>query len=162
MSKDWTGSGASPFRIMGASNHSDTERAEDDFYATDPKAIDALAEKWEIPNTILEPACGSGHLAIRLEQLGHHVIATDKVDRGYGGVRDFFSYTTMPEGCECIITNPPYKFATEFVEHSLRLLPDYGWCAMFVKTTFLEGQKRFKTIFSHYPPPYWCCSSFSE
>lgn len=152
MSKDWVGNNASLYRIMGASNHSDTEREKDDFYATDPKAIDALAEKWQIPNTILEPACGSGHLAIRLEQLGHHVIATDKVDRGYGDVRDFFSYTTMPEGCECIITNPPYKFATEFVEHSLRLLPDGGWCAMFVKTTFLEGQKRFKAIFSHYPP----------
>lgn len=161
MSKDWTGNNASLYRIMGASNHSDTEREKDDFYATDPKAIDALAEKWQIPNTILEPACGSGHLAIRLEQLGHHVIATDKVDRGYGGVRDFFSYTTMPEGCDCIITNPPYKFATEFVTHSLRLLPEGGQCAMFVKTTFLEGQKRFKAIFSHYPP-YWCCSSFSE
>jgi len=34
MNKDWTGNNASLYRIMGASNHSDTEREKDDFYAT--------------------------------------------------------------------------------------------------------------------------------
>ena len=30
------------FRCVGASNHTDTERAKDDYYATDPRAIDYL------------------------------------------------------------------------------------------------------------------------
>ena len=30
------------FRCVGASNHTDVERAKDDYYATDPRAIDYL------------------------------------------------------------------------------------------------------------------------
>lgn len=47
----------------------------------------------------------------------------------------------------CILTNPPYKYATEFVEHSLRLLPE-GMPAIFLlKTTALEGKSRFEKLY---------------
>ena len=65
---------------------------------------------------------------------------------------DFYATDTMPKECTCIITNPPYKYATEFVRHALDLLPEDGWCIMFLKTTFLEGQKRWKEIYSSAPP----------
>ena len=58
----------------------------------------------------------------------------------------------LPDGCECILTNPPYKYALEFVEHSLDLLPDGGLCVMFLKTTFLEGQKRYERLYKTMPP----------
>jgi hypothetical protein len=40
--KDWTGNAASIYKTLGASNHTDKERESDDFYATEPKAIDIL------------------------------------------------------------------------------------------------------------------------
>lgn len=45
-SKDWTGNKASVYKTLAASNHSNSEREKNDFYATDPKAIDLLLE-WE-------------------------------------------------------------------------------------------------------------------
>lgn len=152
MSKDWYGTQESLFRTLGASNHTDKERETNDFYATDPKAIDCLKEKIELPKVILEPSCGAGHLSKRLEELGHKVYSYDKIDRGYGEVQDYFFMERLPEDCECIITNPPYKYATEFVQHSLELLPEGGLCCMFLKTMFLEGKTRWEKIYRNYPP----------
>ena len=45
------------YRTMGASNHTQDNRAEHDFYATDPKAINALLEVEGFSKFILEPAC---------------------------------------------------------------------------------------------------------
>ena len=42
MSKDWIGNKNSIFKTLGASNHTDKERENNDFYATDPIAIDKL------------------------------------------------------------------------------------------------------------------------
>lgn len=153
--KDWTGNVKSTFVTLGASNHTDKEREEHDFYATDPIAIDKLfgcPVCFNIPDVVWECACGNGCLSERMEYFGRKVYSSDIVDRGYGVVLDFLKMDAMPEGCECIITNPPYKYATEFVRHALDLLPEGGWCIMFLKTTFLEGQKRWKEIFSSTPP----------
>lgn len=67
-SKDWTGNKASVYKTLAASNHSNSEREKNDFYATDPKAIDLLLEKEKFSDLIWEPACGQGHLSKRLEQ----------------------------------------------------------------------------------------------
>ena len=40
--KDWVGNKNSIFKTLGASNHTDKEREENDFYATDSIAIDKL------------------------------------------------------------------------------------------------------------------------
>ena len=50
-----------------------------------------------------------------------------------------------------IITNPPYKIAKEFVEHSLAIAETGSKVAMFLKLTFLEGKERRK-MFDKYPP----------
>lgn len=47
---------------IGASNHSEHERHKEDYYATDPVAIDYLL-KFEDFENVLEPACGEGHLS---------------------------------------------------------------------------------------------------
>ncbi len=44
MPKDWTGNRKTTFVTLGASNHSNHDRAENDYYATEPKAIDFLLE----------------------------------------------------------------------------------------------------------------------
>lgn len=153
MAKDWSGNGKSVFVTLGASNHTDKERESNDFYATDPIAIDKLVGSIGfIQSVVWECACGTGCLSERLKQYCRGVVSTDVIDRGYGQVQDFLLAKEIPSGCSCIITNPPYKLATEFILQALDLLPDGGRCIMFLKTTFLEGEKRHRLLFSKYPP----------
>jgi hypothetical protein len=61
MSKDWTGNGRnSIYSTLGASSHSDYDRAENDYYATSPTAIDKLFAVHKFDQSIWEPACGGG------------------------------------------------------------------------------------------------------
>lgn len=152
MPKDWSGNSRSTFTCLGASNHSLHQRADHDYYATDPIALELLAKKINLPRVICEPACGEGHLAKWLTDHGHKVYASDIVDRGYGQVQDFFTMEQLPPDCKTILTDPPYKYAMEFVLHALKILPEYGLCIMFLKTTFLEGIKRYKNLFKDNPP----------
>lgn len=149
---DWNGNNKSVYATLGASNHSSREREHHDYYATDPIAVDSLFSAINLPNAVWECACGEGHLSRRMIELGRSVYSSDIIDRGYGDVLDFLSQNYMPKNCKCIITNPPYKFALEFVLHSLELLPEGCMCAMFLKTTFLEGQKRYEKLFKNTPP----------
>ena len=162
--KDWKGNGKSTYVTIGASNHSDGEREEHDFYATSPEAVDGLvgAVGGMLCGKVWECACGTGSLSGRLIELGYDVVSTDLVDRGYGGVIDFLEADDLPDGCGSIVTNPPYKYASEFVRHSLELLPKGGVCAMFLKTTFLEGQRRYDEIFKITPPQSTCYNSPRE
>lgn len=50
-----------------------------------------------------------------------------------------------------IITNPPYKYAKEFVEHALELVEDGHKVAMFLKIQFLETKSR-RELFDKAPP----------
>ena len=59
------------------------ERAEHDYYATEPKAIDCLLEKAKLDKNIWEIAAGEGHLSKRLIELGYNVKSTDLVYRGF-------------------------------------------------------------------------------
>lgn len=152
MSNDWTGNRVSIFKTMGASNHSDADRQSDDFYATDPAVLDNLSRKYTIPHVVMEPACGEGHLSRWLEEHGHKVYSSDLMDRGYGEQQNFFEMMTVPDDCECILTNPPYKYATEFVLHALEMLRPGGQVVMFLKTTFLETERRYNEIFKNTPP----------
>lgn len=141
---DWIGNRKSIYTTLGASNHVVEERAEHDYYATDPKAIDALLNGGGEPaNKIWEPACGEGHLSERLKQRGFDVYSTDLINRGYGtGGVDFLTCETKFDGD--ILTNPPYKYAQQFVEHGLELISDGSKVFMFLKLLFLEGKARRK------------------
>jgi hypothetical protein len=149
MEKDWKGNFNSLTGTMGATGHRNSERQQDDFYATDPRAIDLIYPYYPIPLNVWEPACGQGHLSRRLEELGHNVVSTDLVDRGYGtpGI-DFLNTYEVPEGVECIITNPPYKYSTQFVEHALDILEPGMPAIMLLKTISLEGKERYSKLFS--------------
>ena len=157
MMKDWTGNKKSVFATLGASNHSKQERETMDYYATEPKAIDLLASKFDIPHRVWECACGGGSLSQRLKERGHEVISTDIIDRGYEGFDgecDFLSRLFHPtiEGDYAIVTNPPYKFVTEFVLTALDVLPDGCYLCLFLKTTALESRGRWEKIYKTTPP----------
>lgn len=151
--QDWTGNKNSVWKTLGASNHTKEEREANDYYATSAVAIDLLKKKVDLPKQILEPACGAGHLSIRLEELGHDVYSSDLIDRGFGKTQDFFAMNEPPfEGDFAIVTNPPYSVVTPWVLHSLELVPEGSMVCLFLKTTFAESKGRYNKIFRNYPP----------
>lgn len=117
-------------------------REPDDFYPTPACATEALLAVETFQGAVWEPACGTGDMSRVLEAAGHEVVSTDLIDRGYGeGGRDFL--------CEWVslapntVTNPPFKWAVQFVERSLQLTADPGGkVALFLRLAFLEGQVR--------------------
>ena len=147
--KDWTGNGNSVFKTLGASNHTDNERQGEDFYATDPIAAELLCKEVKF-SKIWEPACGMGHLSEVFKRNGYDVRSSDLIDRGYGEVQDFLGMDVQ-EWDGDIITNPPYKYAVDFIYKALQIIPDGKKVAMFLKVQFLEGKER-KELFTHFPP----------
>lgn len=157
MKKDWTGNKRTTFVILGSSNHSEGEREANDYYATDPHALELFLEaikrdNFKLCKRIWECACGQGHLSKILIDKGYIVKSTDLIDRGYGeGGIDFLKQREGWHGD--ILTNPPYKYAEDFVEKALKLLEQGNHCVMFLKVQFLEGQSR-RELFEHCPPKY--------
>lgn len=138
------------FSTVGASNHSTKEREQNDYYATDPVALELLLQKEQFSKNIWECACGEGHLSRVLEKNGYHTYSTDLVNRGYGiGGVDFLAVNQKFDGD--IVTNPPYKYAKEFVEHAIDLVEDGHKVAMLMRLLFLEGKSR-RELFEKYPP----------
>ena len=154
MTKDWNGNAKSIFATHGASNHSDSDRAELDYYATDPEAVGKLLDVESFNHYIFEPACGGCHISKYLSDNGFDVVSSDIVNRGseyQSIVEDFLKFNPAQKNSRDIITNPPYKYAQEFAEHALDISASGVKVAMFLKLTFLEGGKR-KRLFDKYPP----------
>ena len=63
MNKDWTGNAKSIFVCHGASNHTEEDRQVDDYYATEPKALELLLDEEVFSPIVWECACGGGHLS---------------------------------------------------------------------------------------------------
>lgn len=137
-------------RFIGSHNLSETERETNDYYATSPIAAECLLKIEDLDHNIWECACGEGHLAKVFAEHGYTVKSTDLIDRGYGnGGVDFLSQTEPFRGD--IVTNPPYKYAEDFIVHALELIPDGNKVCMILKLQFLEGKRR-KDLFKKYPP----------
>lgn len=143
----------SPYTMIGAIGHTDKERENNDFYATPAEATEMLLQLEKFNQNIWEPACGKGHIASVLKSHGYTVRCTDLIDRGYGkGQVDFLKQSEIFSGD--IITNPPYKYAKEFVEKALSLVVSGSKVAMFLKLQFLEGKARRKLFDKS--PLMWC------
>ncbi len=150
--QDWSGNGRLNFTSIGAYGHSDKPRAKRDYYATDPITIDALFSKESFADKIWEPACGEGHLSKMMHwKYSKQVRESDIVDRMGNEVLDFLSLGDDYSWDGDIITNPPYKYAKEFVEKSLSVVNDGSKVAMFLKLQFLEGLTR-REMFDKMPP----------
>lgn len=117
-------------------------RVENDYYATPPKSTQALLDVLELNGTILEPACGEGHISevLRSNYPNGEIISTDLIDRGYGeGGVDFLEHVYTGSFTN-VITNPPFKYMREFVEKALEISSEK--VIMFGKIQFLEGKGR--------------------
>lgn len=138
-----------------------TKREENDFYATNPKALLLLLEQLEedgiyLDKKIWECACGEGHLSKVLQEKQFNVKSSDLINRGFGEVQDFLSYNGYWSGD--ILTNPPFSLAEEFVEKAMQIQENGAKLLLFLKIQFLESEKRYK-LFKKYPPKYIYCYS---
>jgi hypothetical protein len=61
------------------------------------------------------------------------------------------SQWTTPPGGGDIVTNPPYRLATEFIYKALSIIREGNKVAMFLKLQFMEGKER-KHLFTNFPP----------
>lgn len=117
-------------------------RVKNDYYATPPESTQALLNVLELNGSILEPACGEGHISevLKNNYPNSEVVSTDLIDRGYGEGEINFLEHTYDRTFTNVITNPPFKYMREFVEKSLEISTDK--VIMFGKIQFLEGQRR--------------------
>ena len=145
----------SVFSCIGASNHSKYEREANDYYSTDESAIRLLHKHNLLDSDVpyYETACGGGRLAKELKRLGYNVTKeTDLFDRGYGdsGV-DFFKVKEVFQGNT--ITNPPYSFINDWIQHSLDITSNKVY--IFCRIQTIETIKRYQ-IFKDNPPILIC------
>lgn len=113
--------------MLGTSGY---KRREADFYSTPAWCTEALCDAVELPYEIWEPAAGTHAIADVLTQRGHRVAATDIS----ADAREDFLEADTPHGC--IVTNPPYKLAEEFIDHALGLTAGTGMVAMLLRNEY--------------------------
>lgn len=140
------------------------ERVSHDFYRTPAWVTEALLNNVDLRGPVWEPCCGDGAMAQVLTERGHQVVASDIVDRGYGqaGV-DFYECQSIPEGCQSLITNPPYGESgpanrsvrtsrtqmPRFARHALSLTERaQGQLALLVRLQWSAGHKASTLISS--------------
>lgn len=153
---DWTGNYNSVFKTLGASNHSDDEREHDDYYATEPKAAELLLSVERL-HDVWECACGENHLSDVFAKNGVLSRNSDLINRCGNEVFNFLSESNASWNGD-IVTNPPYKYAAEFVYKALSVTGYGDKVCMFLKLTFMEGKTR-KKLFLKYPPKFIYVSS---
>lgn len=133
-----------------------------DYFPTPPWATRALME-WvkKTPATGLlywpemtcwEPACGEGYMSRPLAEYFAAVRSSDCHDYGFGDVDDFVFPRFDDARADWIISNPPFRLAAQFIEVALDRAR-FG-VAMLVRSAFLEGIERHRTLFLQTPPAW--------
>jgi hypothetical protein len=120
-------------------------------YETPACAIQALLLYEPLPFRIWEPAAGRGAIARVLTSRGHRVICHDicayeGADPGIQTPCDFLEWDEAPDGCTCIVTNPPFKDADDFVRHGLTMVDKV---IVLLRLAALEGERRSDLIDYH-------------
>lgn len=142
---------------MSATNRGG-ERRKNDAYETPAWAIELLLENVPKPHRVFDPCAGNGALlraalrfgvpgtGIDIEPILEDEWAIRRIQRG-----NFLE--TPADQCgnaSCIIMNPPYSKALEFVQHALRVAPVVH---VLLRLGFLEGQARGEWL-SHNMPSH--------
>lgn len=109
--------------------------------------------------SVLEPACGEGHMAVPLAEYFPDVRASDIHAHGFGGVADFLGRDYEPDSVDLVVTNPPFDKAEEFLARGLEVAR-FG-VALLCRIAFLEGMGRFEKLYRG-PHPLTLCAVFTE
>jgi hypothetical protein len=146
------------------------ERDALDYYSTPTEEVINILETLPVDFTdsiILEPSCGGLHMVKGIDEVTkpYQIIATDIQERAkafddfkntyitvdYGKQFDFLSDDyPHTDNIDYIVMNPPYSVIEPFTMKALSIA-NKG-VLMLGRLQFLEGEGRFKNIFSNYPP----------
>ncbi|PIE13841.1 MAG: methyltransferase [Rhodobacterales bacterium] len=153
--------GANTSAAVMQQRHEAADSLED--FPTAPWATRALCEELVrlgllTPEMVAwEPCCNRGYMAKPLSEFFARVLATDIYDYGWPGqqaVSDFLlDWGQDHPACDWVIANPPFRLGREFILKALKVAR-HG-VAMFVRTSFVEGQNRFQTVFEPHPEAYF-------
>ena len=130
-------------------NASAADRSATDFYPTPPEATFALARWMQLEGkTVWEPACGAGHMSRALAAHGATVISTELHGQGFGIEGVDYLDASLPDGVQCIVTNPPFRLAEQFIRRSI----EHGLpFAMLLKSQYWHSAKRRALFETHRP-----------
>lgn len=130
-------------------NASAADRSATDFYPTPPEATSALASYMGLRGlTVWEPACGAGHMCRALEAAGAKVVASELHGQGYGTAGIDYLTAELPDDIDAIVTNPPFKFAEQFIRRSIQHGRPF---AMLLKGQYWHSAKR-RSLFEQHRP----------
>ena len=151
--------------VLGAAQIATEERAEWDYYSTDPDCVnDLLNKEPQLVNSnfkYLEPCAGAGAIADRFEQLTK--IKMDQYDifphKENIIQQDYMKLNSVGQ-YDVIITNFPYHAASKknpigFNQLLVKALKDIkpgGYVCSFQKLLHLESKNRYEDIYSRFKP----------
>ncbi|MDJ0631082.1 MAG: hypothetical protein QNJ44_22685 [Rhodobacter sp.] len=139
-----------------------------DDFPTHPWATRAMLEKLTERGhalhlqTVWEPCCNRGFMAMPLAEAFDKVIATDIFDYGWQGQQDTFDFLgpwpgwidDAVDACQIdwVIANPPFNLADQFIRMALSVA-QIG-VMVFVRGAFDEGEGRYNALFRDLPEAY--------
>lgn len=145
---------------MSATNRGSNVRNKDDYYITPEWAILKFLENYSLDRDgiIFEPSAGNGAFikALRKKKYYNTIISNEirkeersnlKIISDICYFRDYldtqnFINEDFRYQVKTVITNPPYKYAIEFIENSLYLFPN-AEIIMLLRINFFGAQKRY-------------------
>jgi len=129
-----------------------SNRQKDDYYPTPPEATISLLKSENFgKGTIWECACGNGAMTKVLRDSGYKVYSSDLNDYGFGLSNVDYLMTVKPDDTiTSVVTNPPYKLASEFILRTLDY--DIPKSAFLLRLSFLESMRRYDGLFHKNPP----------
>lgn len=115
------------------------EDSNKDLYETPIEITEMLLNRLDLESNafVLEPANGLGAISRVIKSYGYKCKIADIRDG-----EDFFDMVDSPQ-FDAVITNPPYKYAQEFIEKALRQVKVNGKVAMLLRLSFLESKGRY-------------------
>lgn len=142
------------------------ERDSLDYYSTPSEETKNILDTLDIDfsnTTILEPACGGGHMVLgikeyTLQMQNVNLIATDihdhknviEFEKMTGEEYDFLGDDYPIDTADWIIMNPPYATIEPFTIRALEIAKK--GIIMLARLQFLEGSGRYETILKDNPP----------
>lgn len=103
---------------------------------------------------VWEPACNRGYMAMPLAEVFRTVRTSDIMDYGWAGQQEIvdFLFPAPPifTAPDWIITNPPFRLATQFIDRSLGIAT--RGVAMLLRLAFTEGNERYVALFRQRRP----------
>lgn len=138
--------------MTGGARVTQRQREKNDYYGTPPEATEALMRHWCPSGDIWEPCAGKGMLSDVVQKFkpNDKIHLTDLNPQRDDIIRaDFLTTASAPASDLTIITNPPFKYAAEFIKKGFELGVQKQ--AMLLKSTFFHAASRAGLFRQHRP-----------